>query len=213
MAAQQWGVLKEINMILYGASGHAKVIIDICLNSNKEITIIIDDNKEVKSLLNYQVVQFESLKNITNQWIVSIGNNKIRKKIVSKLQGTFYTAIHPKTTIDVTVKIGEGTVVMAGAIINSMTKIGKHCIINTASSIDHDCLLENYVHISPNATLCGGIKVGEGSHIGAGAIIIPNITIGKWCTIGAGAVILKDIPDGATVVGTPGKIIKREVIK
>ncbi len=94
--------------------------------------------------------------------------------------------------------------------INVDTKIGKHCIINTAASIDHECVLEDFVHISPNATLSGGVYVGEGTHIGSGAVIVPNIKIGKWATIGAGAVIIRDVPDYATVVGNPGRIIKTD---
>jgi acetyltransferase-like isoleucine patch superfamily enzyme len=83
---------------------------------------------------------------------------------------------------------------MSGVSINSAVSIGKHCIINTNSSIDHDCVIEDFVHISPNAALGGSV--------------IQGIRIGKWCTIGAGAAIIRDIPDGATVVGNPGKIIK-----
>lgn len=207
MVVQLSDVLKEINMILYGASGHAKVVIDICVNTNQNITAIIDDNKEIISLLNYQVVQLENLNTRTDKWLISIGNNKIRKRIASKLQFEFDIAIHPDTTIDKTVDIDVGTVVMAGSIINSSTQIGKHCIINTSSSIDHDCSIEDFVHISPNATLCGRVLVGEGTHIGAGAIIIPNINIGRWCTIGAGSVVLNDIPDGTKVVGNPARII------
>ena len=98
---------------------------------------------------------------------------------------------------------------MPGVTINSSTIIGAHCIINTNSSVDHDCVLEHYVHISPNATLCGSVFVGEGTHIGAGSVLIPGVKIGKWCTIGAGSVIIKDVPDYSTVVGNPGKIIKQ----
>ena len=97
---------------------------------------------------------------------------------------------------------------MAGVVLQSGTKIGKHCIINTKASIDHDCIIDDFVHISPSVTLCGNIVVGEGTHVGAAATIIPNIKIGKWCVIGAGAVITKDVPDHSLVVGVPGKIIK-----
>jgi acetyltransferase EpsM len=86
--------------------------------------------------------------------------------------------------------------------------IGKHCIINTNSSVDHDCIIEDFVHLSPNVALAGAVLVGEGTHIGIGACIIQGIKIGKWCTIGAGSVIIRDIPDGSTVVGNPGRIIK-----
>lgn len=194
-------------MNLYGASGHAKVIIDIC-NLNKEvISNIFDDDDKITSLLNNPVRPFEEKLTIQDKIIISVGNNLTRKKIANKIQSDFGRAIHPETIIDTTVTIGIGTVVMAGTVINSSARIGKHCIINTSSTIDHDCVLEDFVHISPNATVCGGIQIGEGTHIGAGATIIPNLKIGKWCTIGAGAVIIEDIPDNSTVVGNPGRVI------
>lgn len=194
-------------MILYGASGHAKVIMDICKRNNVKINTIIDDNTKILSLLGQNVIPFNAFKSKDDQFIISIGNNRVRKGVVSKLKATYGIAIHPNSVIDESVKINDGSVIMAGSIINSSTKIGKHCIINTSSSIDHDCVLGDFVHISPNATICGGIEIGEGSHIGAGAIIIPGIKIGKWSTIGAGAVVIKNVPDGATVVGNPGKIV------
>jgi len=81
-------------------------------------------------------------------------------------------------------------------------------IINTNASVDHDCKIHDFAHISPQVGLAGGVEIGEGTHIGIGACIIQNITIGKWATIGAGTVVLKNVPDYAVVVGNPGKIIK-----
>lgn len=104
--------------------------------------------------------------------------------------------------------MGEGTVVFHHAVIQASAIIGRHCIVNTSSSTDHDCTLEDFVHISPHATLSGNVMVGEGTHIGAGATVIPGITVGKWCVIGAGAVVTEDIPDYATAVGVPARIIK-----
>lgn len=195
-------------MILYGASGHAKVIIDICNKNDDKVTYILDDNKAIKKLLSYSVSQVEAIDIGKDKFIVTIGNNSIRKKIADKINSPFGIVIHPNSTIDATVIVDEGTVVMAGSVINSSTKIGKHCIINTSSSVDHDCIIDDFVHISPNATLCGGVKVGEGTQIGAGAIIIPSVKIGKWCVIGAGSVIINDVSDGKTVVGNPSRIIK-----
>ncbi len=193
---------------LYGASGHAKVIIDVCKQNDAIINLIVDDNPKINNLLNYRVHQPSAVNFNKGQWIISVGNNDIRKKLVASLSLQYASLIHPKSIIDPTVTIGKGTVVMAGAIINSAVTIGQHNIINTGATVDHDCNLEDYVHISPNATLCGGISVGEGTQVGAGAVIIPNIEIGKWCTIGAGAVVFRDIPDGATVVGNPGRILR-----
>lgn len=194
---------------LYGASGHCKVIIDIIRLNNGLVKAVFDDNQSIKSILDIATHPSVGVKTVEKNLIISIGNNKTRKKIVETLNSNvFCTHIHPNTTIDDKTKIDLGTVIMAGVVINSSTQIGKHCIINTASCIDHDCILEDYVHISPNATLCGNVKVGVGSHIGAGSVIIQGITIGKNVTVGAGSVIIKNIPDNAVVVGNPGKIIK-----
>ena len=196
-------------MILFGASGHAKVIIDILLKSGAEVECLVDANPNLNELMGYQVIHQDSYQqNSEHEVILSIGSNKVRKKLAESLSVRFGRAIHPATSLAAEVAIEEGTVVMAGAVINTSTRVGKHCIINTSASVDHDCTIEDYVHISPNATLCGTIAVGEGTQVGAGAVVIPNLKIGKWATIGAGAVIIEDVPDYAVVVGNPGKVIK-----
>lgn len=195
-------------MILFGASGHAKVIIDILEKSGEVIDFLIDANPELTSLLGYKVYTEDRVPEHNQPVIISIGNNAIRKRIAHRLPDRFGTAIHPLSVVDERALIGKGTVVMANAVINSSVHIGDHCIINTSASVDHDCKIGSFVHISPGATLCGGISIGEGSQIGAGATVIPNLTIGKGVIVGAGAVIIRDIPDGAVVVGNPGRIIK-----
>jgi len=195
--------------VLFGASGHAKVILDILNKNGESVEYILDDNPRYSSLLGVKVKVFQDQNLEGNERIiVSIGQNEIRKAVVERLKVDFFSAIHQTAILDPTVCIKGGAVVMAGAIINSSTSVGQHCIINTAASIDHDCELEDFVHVSPNATLCGGISVGEGTHIGAGATVIPNLKIGKWATVGAGSVVIRDVPDYAKVVGNPARIIE-----
>lgn len=193
-------------MILYGASGHAKVIIDILEANGEKIDFIVDDNPALSELLGYEV------RRNTGEYdeaIISIGSCEIRKKVVEGLKVNKYlTAVHPSAVVSPRAMIDEGTVVMQGAIVQSCAKVGKHCIVNTGASVDHDCEIADFVHVAPHATVLGGVKVGEGSWIGAGAVVKQYIAIGKNCMIGAGAVVLKDVPDGATVVGVPGKEIK-----
>ena len=193
-------------MYLYGASGHAKVIIDILRANNEEIKALYDDNIKIKELLNYPVL---GTTKIEGPLIISVGNNSIRKKIADSLNAEFICAIHPSAIISPYASIDVGTVIMQGAIIQADSKIGKHCIINTASSVDHECILEDFAHISPHATLCGNVCVGEGTWIGAGATIIPGVRIGKWSIIGAGTVVTSDIPDNVVAVGNKCRIIKR----
>jgi acetyltransferase EpsM len=193
---------------IYGASGHAKVIIEIIENCGGSIKELYDDDANKTILLGYSVSNNKKkFQEPRLNWIIAIGNNKIRKKITeNKLNYGF--AIDRSANISRTAILGKGTVVMPGVCINSCCIIGAHAIINTSACVDHECIVGDYVHISPNATICGGVNVGEGSHIGAGAVVIPGINIGKWTTIGAGSVIIKDVPDFATVVGNPGQIIK-----
>ena len=193
-------------MYLYGASGHAKVIVDILQSNGKQITGMIDDNPAINELVGYPV--YHELEN-PSPVIVSIGDNRIRRKVVEKLQDAeFETAVHTSAIVSPKSEIGEGTVVMQGAIIQSSVVIEKHCIINTGASIDHDCKIADFVHISPHATLCGNVTVGEGTWIGAGAVVIPGIRIGKWAKVGAGSVVIKDIPDNVVVVGNPARILR-----
>ena len=197
---------------LYGASGHAKVVLEIAEELSLSIGGLVDLNPEIKELLGYQVTtKMPDLSN--NQFFISIGSNLIRKKITQSLQVKFVTLIHPKCNLSRRIDIGDGTVIMAGVSVNSSVKIGNQVILNTNSSIDHDCIIEDYVHISPNVALAGNVQIGEGSHVGIGASVIQGIKIGKWSTIGAGAVIIKDVPDYAIIVGNPGRIIKYSKIE
>ena len=202
-------------MIIYGASGHAKVIIDIISSKDQEsIDFILDDDRSITNLLDFKVLHDWTDEMRDHKVVIAIGNNLTRKVVANKIKTVFCKAlIHKSACISENVVIGKGTVIMPNAVINSSSKIGAHCIINTASVIEHDVFMEDYVHVSPSATVTGNVVIGEGSHIGAAATIIPGIKIGKWVTIGAGAVIINDIPDFAVVVGTPGKVIKFNTIK
>jgi sugar O-acyltransferase (sialic acid O-acetyltransferase NeuD family) len=197
-------------VFLIGASGHSKVILEILELQNKVIGGISDKNQEIKELLGYSVnVTFPEKFNYEfDEVIVCVGDNIIRKRIVLENNFIYGFAIHPNTNISKSAKILNGSVIMGGVSINVSTQIGFHCILNTNASIDHDCFLEDFVHISPNAALAGNVFIGEGTHVGIGASIIQGVKIGKWVTIGAGTVILNDVPDYAVIVGNPGKIIR-----
>ena len=194
-------------MIVYGASGHGKVIIEI-LESMGESAITVWDDADKAPICGYEVRKPEA--RAADKMIIAIGVNETRKLVAERVADMvhFAVAIHAFSHISKRATIAVGTAVMAGVTVNVDAQVGRHCILNTSSSIDHDCVLGDYVHISPNATLCGDVQVGEGTHVGAGATVIQGIRIGKWCTIGAGAVVISDIPDYATAVGNPAKVIK-----
>lgn len=204
-------------IIIYGASGHGKVICDILEKCKREIKGFIDDDKKKWGLnfFKYKILGgYDYLNDIDrgqHEIIIGIGDNNTRKSIsgkISKEKIKFSIAIHPSSQIAKNVIIEEGTVIMVNTVINPDTRIGKHCILNTSSSVDHDCDLGDFVHISPGACLGGNIKVGKCSWIGLGASIKNNVIIGENSIIGAGAVVINDIPDNVIVVGNPAKILK-----
>lgn len=212
--------MKKIAIV--GGGGHAKVIMDIILKNkeigeNIEILGFFDDDPYKKRVCGLPVLgsisdaKKEIKKHEDMEMILGIGDNKTRKKVFNKLDNTginYFTAIHPSAIIGNRVSIGEGTVMVAGSIVNIDTHIGKHCIINTSASVGHDIVIGDFVHISPGVRLTGGVKIHDGVHIGAGAVTVPGITIGENSIIGAGAVVTKDIPSNCTAVGVPANPIK-----
>jgi sugar O-acyltransferase (sialic acid O-acetyltransferase NeuD family) len=187
---------------IYGKGGHAKVI-------NSLVNFItLHEPIEIE-----QVDDTDYVEDLSSLWIIGIGDNVARKQIAEKLKGSKFTFIAGLRAIVNNLDImshvpmvGEGTVIMDGAIVQIGTLIGDHCIINTNANIDHDCRIGNFVHIAPGVTLCGNVTIGDGTFIGAGSTVIPGVTIGKDCIIGAGSVVIRDIPDNSKAYGNPCKL-------
>lgn len=204
-------------VVIIGAGGHAKVIADIIEKSGDEIIGFLDDKIEKNTIIikDYKVIgdlnnRFTlAIANSDYEFITAIGDNKKREEISKSPNLKFYTAIHPSAQIGLDVKIEEGTAIMANVCINSSARIGKHCIINTGAIIEHDNIIENFVHISPNSALGGTVRIGENTHIGIGSVVKNNITICKNCTVGAGAVVVKNIEKEGTYIGVPA-ILQRK---
>lgn len=192
---------------LFGASGHAKVVMDIVEAMGDSVGKLYDDAPHCAKIHGLTVWKPTDTR-VDGPMIISIGSNQFRKSISERYKVAYATAIHPYTLVSASATIGEGTVVMPGAIINADARIGRHCIINTKASVDHECRIGDYVHIAPGATLSGNVEVGDGSWIGVGTCVKQGIRIGKNCMIGAGSVVVKEIPDNAVAYGNPCKVIK-----
>jgi sugar O-acyltransferase (sialic acid O-acetyltransferase NeuD family) len=199
------------NLIIIGAGGHAKVVVDIANALGYNILGFLDDNTAINEFANLK--QLGKIEDCTKyidkaKFVIAIGNNAVRKRIAEEYNLKFATLIHPSAVVSPNATIGEGSVVMPLCVINSNTQIGEHCIINTAAIVEHDNTIGNFSHISPNATLCGTVNIGDLCHIGAAATVINNTDICSGCIIGAGAVVTKDINKSGTYVGVPAKVIK-----
>ena len=159
------------NLVIVGASGHGKVVADIARRSGYADIAFLDDNPAAGSCGNYRVVGSckEALRYRSSDFIVAIGNAGVRRKIqtaLSELGLHIVSLIHPAAVIASEVKIGTGTVVMAGAVINPCTEIGQGCIINTCASVDHDCRIGDYVHVSVGAHVAGTVIIGDNTWVG-----------------------------------------------
>mgnify|MGYP002733999642 FL=1 len=197
-------------LLIIGASGHGKVVADIALKMNKwQSVAFLDDDKSIKTSMGLEVIgtSDDVFAHMDEYEIfVGIGNNDTRQRIQEMLE-TFGASvpilIHPSAVIGSQVDVGTGTVVMAGVVVNCCTKIGKGCIINTGSTIDHDNCIEDFVHVSPGSHLAGTVKVGKGSWLGISSVVSNNINIANGCKVGAGSVVVKDISEPGVYVGVP----------
>ncbi|OMF59358.1 acetyltransferase [Paenibacillus sp. FSL R5-0490] len=202
-------------LLIIGASGHGKVVADIALKMNRWQSIaFLDDNKGIETSMGLEVIgtSDDVFTHIDEYEIfVGIGNNTTRQRIhemVETVGASIPVLVHPDAVVGGQVNIGNGTVVMAGSIINCCTDIGKGCVINTGTTIDHDNCIGDYVHISPGVHLAGTVKIGEGSWLGIGSVVSNNINITSGCQFGAGSVVVKDVNYPGTYAGVPIRKIK-----
>ncbi|MBO5240256.1 MAG: acetyltransferase [Clostridia bacterium] len=201
-------------LCIIGAGGHGKVVAEIAELQNKYDAIFFLDDANVEWCGEYRVVGTvsEYIKHVkTCDFVVAIGNNENRKKIIEQLlkaNAVFPTLIHPCSTVSKSAKIELGCVVMAGAIVNADARIGRGTILNTCCSVDHDNNIGKYCHISVGAHLAGTVEVGDCAFIGAGATVKNNVTICTNAIVGAGAVVLRDITESGTYIGVPAKKMK-----
>jgi sugar O-acyltransferase (sialic acid O-acetyltransferase NeuD family) len=197
-----------MKVFLQGGGDHARVVVD-CLHDQGIEVIGIFDPKYSGDLFGVpQLGQYVPEYKPDVLSVIAIGDNAIRKKVAESSRHGFINVVHPTAVISSKAEIGNGNMVLHRAILQAKVKLGSHVIVNTAAQIDHDCIIDDFVHLAPGCILCGTVTVGEGSFIGAGAVIIPGKKVGKWAVIGAGTVVRTDVPDYAVVVGNPGKIIR-----
>ena len=209
------------NIVIIGSSGHAKVIIDIVQQEGKfNVAGLLDRFRNVgEKTLGYPVLGKEEdlpelIKTHTLKGaIVAIGDNFVRSKVAARIKEIspdlpFVSAVHPKASIAMEVSIGEGTVVMAGVSINPCSSVGRFCILNTNSSLDHDSILEDFASLAPGAATGGNCRIGQYSAVSIGAVLIHGIHVGEHTVIGAGSLVMKSIDSFVVAYGTPARAIR-----
>lgn len=202
-------------ILLIGAGGHAKVVIEALQISEPDTMVVLVDENMAKAgqkiLGKWPIVFLDDWSKLPTQYHVAIGNNHIREKCsldARKNGKELLTIMHPDAFVSPSTAISAGCFIAAKAVVAAESKLGEGCIINHGAIVDHDCCIGSYSHIGPNVTIGGGVFVGEGCLIGAGATILPLVKIGDHSIIGSGSVITKDVPSNQTIVGVPGRQVK-----
>jgi sugar O-acyltransferase (sialic acid O-acetyltransferase NeuD family) len=205
-------------LIIWGAGGHGKVVLDIARATGLYCEIVfVDDSytapggrpRDCEILPSFE--GFEMLRARGDVYfVVAIGDNHVRERCFQEgIDKDFdpVALIHPSTVVSASAQIGDGTVVMPRAVVNADAIIGRNCILNTGVIVEHDCHIGDHVHLAPGVVLGGGVTVEPYSLLGIGTIALPRTTIGAGAILGAGAVILDSVPPGATSVGVPAKVL------
>ncbi|WP_396170196.1 acetyltransferase [Flavobacterium sp.] len=202
-------------IILIGYSGHAYVVADTAIENQYNLIGFTENSIVKKNPFNLIFLGNENEndffnKNIDVNYLIGIGDNKIRERIynlISVKNAEVITLISPSSSISKSATIGNGTFVNRNVTINALVKIGKNVILNTSCVIEHECDISDSVHIAPGAVLAGNVIVGTRSFIGANCVVKQGVKIGNDVFVGAGTVVLKDIPDGKKIVGNPSRFI------
>jgi sugar O-acyltransferase (sialic acid O-acetyltransferase NeuD family) len=204
------------DLVIYGAGGHGRVVADVVRRGGRHRIVGLIDDAVVGGRFELPILGDRSCLGAKldrrTEVIVAIGDNLTRGQVAALVTGLGFrlaTAVHPSAQVGEGVVLGAGTVVMAQAVLNPGTRTGENVIVNTGATVDHDCTLEELVHIAPGVHLAGNVRIGARSTVGIGASVIQGIRIGRGARIGAGAAVVMDIPDDSTAVGVPARVVAK----
>lgn len=204
------------DIVVIGAGGHARVVVD-ALELSIPVTnlriVDADKSKVGGLLLDYVIQNMPEWDTISPRRIhVAIGDNAIREKVVHAViqcGHDIFSVIHPNSMVSRYSDVEPGSFIAASSVVGAGARLAGGVIVNHGAVVDHDCSIGCFSHIAPNATLGGEVKIGERVLIGAGATVLPGITLGDDVVIGAGAVVTHDIQErGCTYVGVPAKRVR-----
>jgi acetyltransferase EpsM len=204
-------------IVVFGCGGHGRVIADILGSEGADMAGFLDDNPPGPIVDGVPVIGDQRRLEepdflVRHAIIIGVGDTEMRRRLALQVLdhgGSLAVAVHPRATIARDVSLGSGTVVMAGAIINTGSQIGRFVIVNTGATVDHDCVLEDGVHISPGCHLAGAVVCGIDVFVGTGTAIIPGVQIGARTIIGAGATVIADVPHDVLATGCPARVKKQ----
>lgn len=205
-----------MDVVVIGAGGHGRVVLDLLLTSGQHRVVgILDADPALAGTRIYGIEVLgpvNLLPKLRQQRlrgaVVAIGDNRVRRKYRTEIDAAgldAINAVHPSACLSPRAILGRNIVVCAGAIVCTDVTIGDSVILNTGCRIDHECTIREGAHIAPGAILAGRVDVGLDAFIGLGSRVIQCRSVGANAVVGAGAVVIRDVPAGARVVGVPAR--------
>ena len=198
-------------LVLVGAGGHCKSVLDVIRCSGRAVTGILErPDGDTGMVLDCPIIGTDDDMAhyvADSEFIVTVGAIKsagTRMRLydrIKELGGRLAIVVSPMAYLSDYARIGEGTVVMHRAVVNAAASIGVNCIINTAANIEHDVCIGDHTHISTGAMINGGCHVGRGVFIGSGSVLMQGVSVADGAVIGAGSVVLRSISAPGTYHG------------
>lgn len=208
-------------IIVIGSSGHARVLVDIARQQGMyEVIGLLDPFRDRGDIAFGQEILGgeKDLPGLVREYeldavAVAIGDNFDRATVAARVRALcpelpFATLVHPNATVAGDVILGEGTVVMAGAVINPGVRVGRLCILNTRCSLDHDSQMGHHASLAPGVTTGGNCRIGDWAAIGIGATLVHGVAIGEHTVIGAASLVLRDVESYVVVHGSPARVVR-----
>jgi sugar O-acyltransferase (sialic acid O-acetyltransferase NeuD family) len=202
------------SLIIVGSGGHAVSVFDVARSAGFDVRCFVDRERAGDRLLGVLVVRdVTEGAAVGADFCIALGDNEGRAATHAELARThpmarFPRVIHASAVVSALSSVGEGTVVMPGAVIGPNTKVGRFCILNTRASIDHDCVMDDYASLAPGVTTGGKVRIGSRTAISIGAVIKHNVTVGDDCVIGASSYLNADLVSNHVAFGIPARVVR-----
>ncbi|MEZ6063116.1 MAG: acetyltransferase [Planctomycetaceae bacterium] len=210
-------------LVLFGAGGHARVVIDAIQAGNQaQCWAVLDSDPGLWNTELFGVpvrggddCLCDMIDEGVDAFVIAVGGplqRALRRRLFENAESHLlqpFTVVHPSAQVSPHATVEEGAQLHVGSIVNASAQVRTNAIVNTAAIVEHDCVVEPHAHVAPRAVLAGGVHIGMGAHIGAGAVIRENISVGARAIVGAGAVVIRDVPPDAVVAGVPARPIVR----
>lgn len=203
-------------VVIVGSGGHASVCIDVLLRSGADVVGAVAPTRKDRPLqvpvIGTDAELPQLLADGVHRAFVAIGDNRTRQRVMAYVRSLGFmlvNAISPDARLSPSVSLGVGVAVMPGAVVNAYSALADGVILNTGATVDHDCLLEPFVHIGPGCHLAGRVHAAEGVFVGVGSSVVPGRRLGRWSQLGAGSIVVRDIGDGMLALGVPAREVRK----